>query len=222
LQLQGEFVRLLVIITIEGSLAGIVVEGLIICSALISAIDHFFADAADGKRLFLHAFLAVALQLLILTLIRLEELTDLHHQRMRAFDVLIYVFSLISLLSQLSAFNQEGLILDRLEYSLDDWISGDIAESLPEPDPLGSVYDLAVIRKESLEFLDGPQIGEDKLIVGEDGVVVGLFCLLDLLLQPFVLQVGYHNIALQKITVIKSTAFGDADGPAQLVASVVA
>jgi hypothetical protein len=141
---------------------------------------------------------------------------------MRAFDVLIDVLTFVALLSQLPAFNQKGLILDRLDYAFDDGIGGHVADALPESDTLGSIDDFAVLRQEGLELLDGPQVGEDKLIVREDTVVVGLLGLLYLVLQLLVLQVGYDHVALEQVAVVKSAALGDADGPAELVASVVA
>ncbi len=106
-------------------------EGLVIGSAFVGTVDHFLADAADSKWLLYYTLLAVALHILLFTLIRFQEFSYLHHKSMSAFNVLIDVLAFIALFLQLPAFNQKGFILDGLDYTFDEGISGYVAEAFP-------------------------------------------------------------------------------------------
>ena len=77
---------------------------------------------------------------------------------MCSFNIFIDVLTCVSLLSELSPLYEEGFVLYRLNYALDELVGGDIAKPFPKPNFRAIVDYATVLRNESLELFNGPQI----------------------------------------------------------------
>lgn len=106
---------------------------LIIGPALIRAIKHLIAHAANHQALLLHTLLTISLYFPIIHLLALQQVTDLHDQSMSRFDVLIYLVIFVSLLGELSSFDCEAAVLDGLDQGLHDGICCYVTVAFPYP-----------------------------------------------------------------------------------------
>ena len=139
---------LLVVFAVECDLTGLIVVILVVGPALIGAVQHLVAHAANHQTLLLHALLAVSLHFSFVHLLALHQVAHLNDQSVSRLDVLVYLALFVSLLSELSAFDGEAAVLDGLHHGLHDWIGGDIAVAFPYLYLKAVVSDSAVLAQE--------------------------------------------------------------------------